>query len=502
METEHDSALRDRDFYRALLGFGNQHGVEDLLEHAANVLVERVGARETVVEVMGDDVDSAPRAAARGCAGERVAEISRFVSRGIISEAIATGQTVVTANAAEDQRFRDFESVQRHRLEAVLCVPIGRDTPVGVVYLQGAPGEGDFRAFDRSARSDAELVALALAAPAERLLVRGGLSSRPPAVVPSDPADPFSGILGGSRAMRAVVERLRLAAPLDVHILLTGPSGAGKTLLAHAVHQASGRRTGSFVEINCATLQEALVENELFGADAGAHSTVPKGGIRGKIEMADGGTLFLDEVAELSLAAQAKLLQFLQSRTYYRLGSAVLQRADVRLLAATNVDLKVAVAEKRFREDLYYRLLVLEARVPSLAERTDDLKTLSVGFLRKAVDRHGLSHKVLSPSAIHAIQTSPWPGNVRELAHRIESAAIHAHLRASEWIEARDVFPDGEGADESRISLQEATRRFQRKYVLAALESTDWNVLEAAQLLDVSRSQAYALISAFELRKV
>ena len=503
MATELDAILRDRDFYRALLDLGNHDSLDELLRAALDLLVARVGARETLIEVTGDDGVGVNRhVAASGCEGQRQEEISSFVSRGIIGEAMAAGRTVITANAAEDPVLGQFESVKKHQLEAVLCAPVGRDIPIGVVYLQGARGTGDFRAFDAAARSDAELLALALAAPAERLLARGALSSRTPLPGPAGNSDPFSDVLGASRAIRDVIDRLRLAAPLDVHILLTGPSGVGKTMLAQAVHHASTRRNGRFVEINCATLKEELLENELFGADAGAHSAVPKGGVHGKVEVADGGTLFLDEVAELSPGAQAKLLQLLQSRTYYRLGSTLLQHADVRVLAATNVDLRVAVAEKRFREDLYYRLLVLEVRVPSLAERPEDLKSLSAGFLRKAVDRHNLSHKILSPSAIRAIQTAQWPGNVRELANRIESAMIQAHLRGSERIEARDVFPDSQSVEESKTStLQEATRQFQRKYLLAALESTDWNVVEAARLLDVSRSQAYSLIRAFDLRK-
>jgi Nif-specific regulatory protein len=496
-------SFSDAEFYRALLHLVDQETMDGLLQFALDVIVRRIGPSQALIEIASEERGAeGSHVVAHGCEDGRVTEIRGLVSRGIIGAAIATGKTVLASNAAEDPRFLAFESVRRNRLEAVLCAPIGRDLPVGVVYLQGGAGRGDARAYDGAVRADVELLALSLGPPVERLLARGSLSSRPspPSATASLP-DAFSDIVGKSRAIRDVIDRLRLAAPLDVHILFTGPSGAGKTRLANAVHVASHRRAHSFVEINCATIPEALLENELFGADPGAHSAVPRGGTRGKVEAAEGGTLFLDEIAELSLGAQAKLLQLLQSRTYYRLGSAKLCHADVRVLAATNVDLKGAVADKRFRDDLYYRLFVLEARVPSLAERPEDLTPLSVGFLRSAVDRHGLAHKTLSPSAIRAIQTSAWPGNVRELANRIESATIHAHLRGSDRIEARDVFPDAPLSDETRASLQEATRSFQRKHVLSVLESVDWNVLEAARLLDVSRSQAYALIRAFDLRR-
>ena len=166
--------------------------------------------------------------------------------------------------------------------------------------------------------------------------------------------------------MQEVVERLRLAAPLDVHVLLTGETGVGKTLLAQSMHAAGGRASGPFIELNCAAIPDALLENELFGADEGAHSSVPRGGVIGKVEAAEGGTLFLDEIGELSLSSQAKLLQLLQSHSYFRLGSPQERRADVRVVAATNLDLEHEVANKRFRQDLYYRLNVLQVRVPSL----------------------------------------------------------------------------------------------------------------------------------------
>jgi Nif-specific regulatory protein len=492
----------DVSFYRQLIELARQEDLDTLLARALEILSTRVRAREAVIEVMDDGVASRPQAVANGCDTLRLAEISKFISRGIISEAMATGKTVVTANATEDPRFRDFASVRRHKLEAVLCVPIGRDVPVGAIYLQGRQGTDDFLAYDNDLQHDVELFALALSAPVERLVARGRMSTVPPAETVAVADDPFASVCGRSEAMRQVIQRLRLAAPLDVDVLLTGASGVGKTLLANAVHLASRRQSNRFVELNCAAIPESLLENELFGAEPGAHSAVPRGGMRGKIDAADGGTLFLDEIAELALGAQAKLLQLLQSRTYYRLGGTDPRRANVRILAATNVDLKEAVAEGRFREDLYYRLRVLEARVPSLAERAEDLVPLSVGFLRRAVERHELPHKTLSPSAKHAIQTAEWRGNVRELANRIESAVIHAQLRGSDWIESQDIFPEEQASQVSNSpSLQEATRQFQRKHVLSALEATDWVVVDAARVLDVSRSQAYALIRAFELKR-
>jgi Nif-specific regulatory protein len=501
--TELETLRRERDFYRSLAEFADHDDLSTLLDTALGVLVARVSAREAMIEVIDDNLDTMPHVAAFGCDGDRLTAISSFVSRGIIGEAIATGTTIVTANAAQDPRFLAFESVQAHQLEAVLCVPIGQSVHCGVVYLQGRQGVREFRPYDPMIQREVELFARALSGPLERLLGRSGAIAVSPPVQRGSKTtdDPFSSIRGKSQAMGDVIDRLRLAAPLDVHVLLTGPSGVGKTLLANAIHLASRRRSGPFVEINCATIPEALLENELFGADPGAHSAVARGTVKGKVEAAETGTLFLDEIGELAPGAQSKLLQLLQSKTYYRLGGSVARRADVRVVAATNANLKAAIAERKFREDLYYRLQVLEIQVPTLSERTEDLLPLSFEFLRQVVERHQLSRKSLSPSAIRAIQAAQWPGNVRQLANRIESAAIHAQMRGSDQIEGHDIFPDDPRSSEVTTTLQSATRRFQRNHILGVLTATDWSVLEAAQILDVSRSQIYNLIRMFELKR-
>ena len=171
-------------------------------------------------------------------------------------------------------------------------------------------------------------------------------------------------------------------------------------------------------------------------------------------------------------------------------------------MAATNVNLKAVIGERKFREDLYYRLQVLEVRIPPLAERTEDLVPLSFEFLHQAVERHQLSRKSLSLGAIRAIQTAQWPGNVRQLANRIESAAIHAELRGSDNVEAHDMFPDDpQSSSESSATLQSAMRSVQRNHILNVLTSTDWNIPETARILDVSRSHVYNLIRAYALER-
>lgn len=487
------TAPGETQYYRGLLDLGRCPDPEALLRRSLELLVELTGAREAYIEL--EDAGARDRWwAARGCDAERVDAIKASISQGIIAEAVATGETVLTAAAFDDPRFEDRESVRQHAIEAVICAPLGEDAPLGVVYLQG-PQE-DLRVSAVEVQQHVAYFARALAPFAERLVLRAD-SRRARAGIGA-----FAGVLYRSEAMHRLVERLALAAPLDVPILFLGGTGVGKSLLARATHAHSGRRASSpFVEINCAAIPDELLENELFGAAPGAHSSVPRGGLVGKVEAAQGGTLFLDEIGELSLRSQAKVLQLLQSRQYYRLGSTESLRADVRLMAATNVDLRRCVDEGRFREDLFYRLRVLEVVVPSLEERAEDLGLLAEHFVSEAAERHDLPVTGLTTGARHAILNAPWPGNVRELAHRLESAVINAHFRAHTAVDIQDVFPEESAVGTFDQTLQEATRQFQKRHLRAALEATNWNVTEAARQLDVARSHLYNLIRAHGLTR-
>src|SRR5579859_2611121 len=248
-------SLSDAEFYRRLLGLGEHQSMRALLDDALPLLVERTEAGEALIEVVNEDGSpDGSHVVAHGCEGGRKHEILALVSRGIIGSAMATGKTIVTPNAALDPRFLSFDSVQRNALEAVLCTPIGRDVSLGVVYLSGRTEKLTPAEYGEDLRRDVETFARALSGPVESILARSRGSVPPPA---ANEGDPFSVVTGNSQAMRDVVDRLRLASPLDVDVLLTGPSGSGKTLLANAIHAASRRRAARFVEINCATLPES-----------------------------------------------------------------------------------------------------------------------------------------------------------------------------------------------------------------------------------------------------
>jgi Nif-specific regulatory protein len=491
----------ERDLYARLLDLGAARAVEPFLRDALACVVALASAERGYLELLDERQgnDPASFSLAHGFSSEDVDQIRLRISRGIIAEALVTGETVSTHAALLDDRFRHRESVQRERIEAVLCAPISGDEARGAIYLQGHAAAGPFPANVREA---VERFAKHVAPIAGALLVRRRVS---------DVSDPLrelrarfrlSGVVGRSAALARAVEQAMLAAPLDVNVLLTGESGTGKGQLARAIHENGPRACGPFVELNCAAIPATLVESELFGARAGAHSEARRDR-PGKVAAAEHGTLFLDEIAELPLESQAKVLHLLQSRAYHPLGATHAVRADVRLIAATNIDLEEAMRERRLREDLYYRLQVLRVRLPALRERRDDVTELAETLCRRACEKHSLPPLELSPAALHALEAADWPGNVRQLEHVLEAAAIRAAGEGSTRVARRHVCPDDPvaGDEAGSRSFQDETRRFQRELLERTLRETEWNVAETARRLDLARSHVYNLVKAFGLSR-
>jgi Nif-specific regulatory protein len=473
--------------------------IDPFLRDALALIVEAIGARLAYVELQLDD--SGTRAmrwsAAHGMGDDDVERVRSAISSGIVAEALATGQTVITPSAQLDPRFAGRGSVRVKSIEAVLCAPIETGTPLGVLYLQGHAGAEPFSAHDRTT---VELFARCLAPLAERLVSRHRHRVDPTLDVRE--RIHCDGVIGRSGALAALLEQVALVAPLDVSVLLTGESGTGKSQLARVLHENSPRARGPFVELNCGALPEPLIESELFGALPGAHSTAVRR-IEGKVAAADKGTLLLDEIGDLAPAAQAKLLQLLQSHQYYPLGGTRALDADVRVIAATNIDLNAAVSERRFRDDLYYRLNVLPLRMPSLRERREDVAELAAHFVNAAATRHRLPRLELSNNVLRAAEVADWPGNIRQLSHAIEAAMIRANGEGAPRIEKHHMFPGApdQPTGNGPTTFQEATRRFQSGFLRDALDSHDWNVAQVAQRLDLARSHLYTLIRVFELKR-
>ncbi len=325
----------------------------------------------------------------------------------------------------------------------------------------------------------------------------------------------FGEILGRSRAMDRAVELLRRAAASDVSLLLEGESGTGKEVAARAVHAEGARRTGPFVAINCGAIPEGLIESELFGHEKGSF-TGAAGARRGRFEEADGGTLFLDEVGELRLDLQVRLLRVLQERRVQRVGGTGSHPVDVRVIAATNRDLKAAIAAGEFRDDLFYRLSVFPVRLPPLREREGDVLLMADAFLKRFAVRHRRQIAEFSPEACRALEAWSWPGNVRELENVVERAVIMEDGGVISLGSLPDLLAEsrpgaggagaaaagGAGAApppppppaargparvEEILPLDDEERRL----VLRALDATRGNVQEAATRLGISRATIY-----------
>jgi Nif-specific regulatory protein len=500
MSLEHttDRLRLERDLYRRLLELGTYDDPRPFLRDALELVVGVTGARRGFLSMGGDD--RAPAAfLASGFDDEEIARIQAQVSGGIIAQAISTGRTVHTDSALVDPRFSAHQSVQLNRISAVLCAPIGEDRPLGVVYLQDRTADGP---FTEAERDRAELFARHLAPFVDRLALRQRVDADATTAIRARLA--VDGLVGRSKQLADVLNQVEAAARFAMPVLLTGPSGTGKTAFARAIHDNSPRASGPFIELNCATLPEALFESELFGAEKGAHSTATRR-MPGKIAAAEGGTLMLDEIGELPLALQGKLLQFLQSREYYALGSTTVERANVRVIAATNADLRGGVERRTFREDLYWRLDVLSIRMPPLDERRGDIEPLARHLASAACRRNELPEMDLSPSAIAALDSADWPGNIRQLGHVVEMAVIRAAMAGARRLERRHVFPDA--ADEvaaaevrGPMTWQESTRVFQAGLLAQVLAATGWNISETARRLDLTRTHVRHLIASFGLR--
>ena len=297
-------------------------------------------------------------------------------------------------------------------------------------------------------------------------------------------------LIAESPAMRPVLELMERIAPSDANVLVTGEHGTGKEVVARWIHAASPRRERALVVVNAGGLPEGVFESELFGHVRGAF-TDAKADRAGRFELADGGTLFLDEIANITLAQQARLLRVLQAGELERVGSSQTRRVSVRLVAATNADLRTEVAAGRFREDLLFRLNTIELRLPPLRERREDILPLAQYFLRRHAARYGKTRTGFSEEALRLLRGYEWPGNVRELDHAVERAVLLSRL---ETVEAADLAlapPAGAPGRRPGEAQPASLEELERDAIRQALARHDGNVSLAARALGLSRSALY-----------
>jgi DNA-binding NtrC family response regulator len=305
-------------------------------------------------------------------------------------------------------------------------------------------------------------------------------------------------ILGKSEKILEVIQTLNKVAPTNARVFITGESGTGKELAARYIHQNSRRRQFPFIKVNCAAIPSELIESELFGYEKGAFSGASETK-KGLIELADRGTLFLDEIADMSLAAQAKILRVIQTGEFSRLGSEKFQKVDVRVIAATNKDIKALISEGKFREDLFFRINVVSVNMPALRERKEDIPIFVQTFIEEICRENGLVKKEITEEALKRLMAYSWPGNVRELKNVIESLVILSDNEITvddlpDFInEAPEPVPSG--------SLKKTKEELERKLILDALEKSDWIISRAARLLGMERTTLHKRLKALGITR-
>jgi DNA-binding NtrC family response regulator len=301
-------------------------------------------------------------------------------------------------------------------------------------------------------------------------------------------------MVGAEGALSEVLAMAQKVAPCDVTVLITGETGTGKELWARAIHRMSSRATQPFVGFSCANLPETLIEDELFGHEKGAF-TGATNSRRGRFELADRGTLFLDEIGDLSLGLQPKLLRVVQERSFERLGGSKPVAVDVRMICATHRDLGQMVEQGRFREDLYYRLNVVQLHLPPLRERRESIPELAHYFMKQFATQFGKKTKRFAPLALQALEENPWPGNVRELENVVQRAVVLAEDTTIELAHLPEKLRKGFSDSSPAQSYDAEIREFKKRLVIRALRQCGWKKTETARSLGIARNYLHRLIN-------
>ncbi|HEU4833577.1 MAG TPA: sigma 54-interacting transcriptional regulator [Pyrinomonadaceae bacterium] len=419
--------------------------------------------------------------------------VSKTITRQVLLERVA----LLSNDLVDNTSYKQAPSLIGARVCSVLCLPlIVFDKTLGVIYLDTSDPEARFDEGHLQLMTGvADIAAVAIENARHFELLENEKAQLQKEIQIEHE------MIGESLPMRSVYNLIGKVAATDSRVLIRGESGTGKELAAHAIHLNSARATKPFVAINCATLNESLLESELFGHEKGAFT----GAInqkRGKLEIAGGGTLFLDEVGELTLNIQAKLLRVLQQGEFDRVGGSRPVKVDVRVIAATNRNLEEAIKTDRFRDDLYYRLKVVELLMPALRDRREDIPLLATHFLTTYSKKCKRKVSGISPEARQLLIAYDWPGNVRELENAIERAVV---LGSSPFILPEDlpevVLDSGAVPATESPTFYESVKESKRLLIRRALEKSAGNYTEAAKLLGVHPNNLHRLIKNLNLSK-
>jgi transcriptional regulator with GAF, ATPase, and Fis domain len=418
------------------------------------------------------------------------------VSLTVVRQAVKSGTAILCSDVSEHEEWKKTESLMVTQTRSLMCVPLTVfERALGAIYLSSGKAE---EGFDENHLQLMLMVAAIAAVAIENARHIEWLTTENERLRADVQIE--HNMIGNSQKMRAAYGFIAKVAPTDSSVLIYGESGTGKELMARAIHQNSNRAEEPFVAINCAAITETLLESELFGYEKGAF-TGASAQKKGKLEMAQGGTVFLDEIGEMAPQLQAKLLRVLQEREFDRVGGTQPVKVDIRIIAATNRDLRNAIAEGSFREDLYYRLNVLSFQMPPLRERREDIPLLANYFTTKHSSRCKRAVRGVSQEAQVYLTSYDWPGNIRELENSVERAVV---LGTTDLILPEDL---PENILEAKLSSTEARAKYQgtitemkKQLILKAFEQAGGVHNEAAKLLGVHPNNLYRMIRNLDLR--
>lgn len=477
----------------------------ELLRHVVDVMADILDADRGTLFLLDEGKGELVSVAAHL---PELGELRVPLSQGVAGYVARTGQIVNVPFCEEDGRFwKEIDHTTGYETRTMLAGPLYSDDGrlIGVVQVLNKK-EGIFDVDDQRRLS-------ALAAQAATLLESTTLTPSRPTSDPAEIAldgEGINQIVGRGQAIRAVIRDVQRVAPLDATVLLRGESGTGKSLFARALHHNSSRRDGAFVQVDCTTFPEGLMESELFGHERGAF-TGAYSHKEGKVSLAEGGTLFLDEIGDLPSGMQGKLLTLLQERTYCRVGGTRRLQADIRIIAATNRRLEELVKRQEFRQDLYYRLRVVELELPPLRQRgAEDLRQLIHHFVARAARRHGRKVPALRDDAMDILLHHQWPGNVRELENCLESAVIFSDDQITPsrlslpqpdaTRKVRALGPEFSSSSESDPFSDEPTlAELEARYLSFLLKRHGGNRSACARVLDIGRNTLLRKIRDYDL---
>jgi transcriptional regulator with GAF, ATPase, and Fis domain len=478
--------------YRLALDMGSASTLEELIDVVLDGLLEGIRCELVALTAIKDGREQELlKYRYRDPKKKTYHKVSQFVS----AEVLKTREAVLAEDIAHDPQLRNRESLSDLKASSLICAPVIFDPDLlGLVHIYSS---ADHHSLNPDDLEFALAIARQFAAAWYQIQRQDRLSSMNREL--KDSLRLESELVGSSDSLQTIETQISRVASTNATVLIRGESGSGKELVARAIHFSSPRRDGAYVCLNCAALTETLLESELFGHEKGAYTGATEKMI-GKFEAADKGTIFLDEIGEMPLSTQSKFLRVLEGHPFERLGGNNQIRVDVRVVAATNRPLEEAVRNGQFRKDLFYRLQVVEIRVPPLRERLSDIRELAEHFLKRFVRETGRKIKGFTDAAVEKLTTYQWPGNVRELKNVIERAVALSGgniLDAADiWLSSLDLGGGPTVAFEP-ITIEEMEKR----HIHNVLNHTQWNKSQSAEILGIERSTLDRKIKTYDLKK-